>query len=142
MKQFIKFFMPALFFINSSCSAQKLMRTVEDAPKIKENKARFIGKSLKTLLKEIGPEIKMVSANPSKSNATRLGYFIFRFVEPKKNDSLVSKNKFPLRITVFVKEPFEWDLNKRQPEKKLLWTKDDAVKYADLTIVDIRVFGE
>ncbi len=141
MKQALKILLAIILFTNSSCCAQKLMKTVADASKLKENKIRFINKPLKLLLKEIQPEIKMVSANPSKNSQSRLGYFIFRFVEPKENDSLNTKQIFPVQITVFVKEPFEWDISKRDTEKKQLWTKKDRINYGNLTVLDIRIFG-
>jgi len=141
MKHLIKIGVIILIIANS-CHAQQLMKTVNDAQKIKASEQLFTNKPLKTLLKEINPEIKMVSANPSENINSKLGYFIFRFVDAKKYDSSRQKGKYPQQITVFVKEPFEWDYNKRQKGKELIWTKEDLEKYGDLTVIGIRVFGE
>ena len=83
------------------------MQTQNDAKKLKANEQLFINKPLKTLLKEIKPEIKMVTATPSKNIQSRIGYFIFRFVDTRRYDSSRQKGKYPQQITVFVKEPFE-----------------------------------
>lgn len=132
----LPFFM--LLIINNSYS-QQIMKTVNDADKIKSNEQLFVNKPLKTLLKEIGPEIKMVTANPSKSSNSRLGYFTFRFVGTEKYDSCRQKNKYPKQITIFVKEPFDWDVKSSNKRK---WTNSDLIKYGELTVVGIRVFGE
>lgn len=143
MKFLLKIFAIALLIaITVSGYSQQMMRTLNDAQKLKANEKSFIGKPLKTLLKEIGPEIKMVSANPSTSNQTQLGYLIFRFVDAKKYDSCRAKKKYPLQITVFVKEPFEWDYKSRPREKIFSWTKEDMEKLGSLTVLGIRVFGE
>ena len=76
------------------------------------------------------------------SNQVRLGYFIFRFVEARKYDSSRMNEKTPIQITVFVKEPFEWDKRNTSIEKKFSWTKEDIKKYGNLTVVGIRVSGE
>jgi hypothetical protein len=121
-------------------SQAQLMKTEADAPKLKANEQLFVNKPLHVLLQEIGPAIKMVSANPSSSNQTRLGYFIFRFVDSKKYDSCKYAKKYPLQITVFVKEPFVWDLAKKPAGKKFDWTPGDVAKYKNLTVVGIRLF--
>jgi len=139
MKKIIKFLPVFMLLIINNSYSQQIMKTVNDAEKIKSNEQLFVNKPLKTLLKEIGPEIKMVTANPSKSSNSRLGYFTFRFVDTKKYDSCRQKNKYPKQITVFVKESFEWDVNS---SKKSKWTNSDLVKYGELTVVGIRVFGE
>lgn len=142
MKHLIKIFTVIFFITNNSCYGQQLMKTVNDAQKLKVNEQMFIEKPLKTLLKNINPEIKMVTATPSNNTKSRLGYFIFRFVDTKQYDSSRQKKKYPLQITVFVKEPFEWSIKDRQVIKKGLWAKEDIEKYGNLTVVGIRVFGE
>ena len=131
-----------LLLINSQCTGQLLMNTFADAKKLKANEQLFVDKPLKDLLKEIKPEIKMVTANPSENNTTRLGYLIFRFVDIETFDSLRSKGKYPLQITVFVKEPFIWDIQSRPEKIKFTWTKEDFERLKNLTVVGIRVFGE
>lgn len=130
-------------FIFSGIKAQQpLMNSIEEAGKIKDNENQFINKSLKILLKEIGPEIRMVTANPSKNANARLGYFIFRFVDIKTYDSCRLNNKYPLQITVFVNAPFSWHVGKKKISYKSSWTKEDLEKYGDLIVVGIRVFGK
>jgi hypothetical protein len=142
MKSFLNVFTIAFLVVNNSCCAQKMMQTLNDVQKLKVNESSFIDKPLSTLLREIGPEIKMVSANPSTSNQTRLGYLIFRFVDAKKYDSIKIKGKYPLQITVYVKEPFEWDYKNRSTQTKFLWAKEDSERLSNLTVVAIRVYGE
>lgn len=124
--------------INSGCFSQ-MMRNINDSQKILENQEAFLNRPLKNLLKEIGPEIKMVTANPSNNSNSRLGYFIFRFIDAKKYDSLQRKNIYPKQITVFVKESFDWDFRSKDRKE---WTKADLEKYGNLTVVGIRVFGK
>lgn len=130
-----------ILFASSSCFSQQLMKTVSDAQKIKANEEQFINKPLKELLKEIKPQIKRVTANPSKNIQSSVGYFIFNFVDSKQKDSLKSKSKTPVTIVVYVKEYFEWDFQKRPKGKETIWTSEDAKKYENLTIAGFRVYG-
>lgn len=142
MKKLSRIFVLFLIVISSSCYAQQIVRTTNDAKKLEFNKNLFIGKSLKILLNEINPKIEMVSANPSNSNQIKLGYFIFRFTNFKTYDSLrIKQKKYPLQIEVFVKEPFDWN-TKTKALNKFQWTKEDEKKYGNLTVLNIRVFGE
>ncbi len=56
------------------------------------------------------------------------------------------EDKFPLRLTVYFKEPFKWEEEKRKgykdKEHYLDWTKEDEEKYSNLIITAIRVAGE
>lgn len=142
MKKILIFLVVSILIVSNRSNAQQLMKTINDADKIKSNEQLFINKPLKILLKEISPEIKMVTANPSKNSNSRLGYFIFRFVDSQKFDSCRQKNKYPKQITVFVKETFEWSITKLKNGKRKGWTTDDLIKYGELTVVGIRVFGE
>ncbi|MGI8584699.1 MAG: hypothetical protein ACR2KX_21125 [Chitinophagaceae bacterium] len=118
------------------------MKTLNDAQKIKANEKQFINKPLKDLLKEIKPQIKRVTANPSKNIQSSVGYFIFNFVDSKQKDSLRAKEKIPVTIVVYVSEYFDWDFQKRKKGKEFVWTKEDEEKYGDLTVVGLRVYGE
>lgn len=128
--------------ISTSCHTQQLMKTltVTDAKKLKTNEQIFINKPLKTLLKEIKPQIKMVTASPTWAESA--GRFTFKFVDYKQDQKIVGKRKAALRITVYVKEKFVWDDKKRFDEKKLSWSKEDEEKYGNLTIIRIDVSGE
>jgi hypothetical protein len=132
-------FLITIFSFN--CYSQQLMKTIDDAYKIKENQEQFINKPLKVLLKEIKPPIKRVTASPSNNFQSSVGYFVFKFVDAKQNDSLRSKNKIPVTIVVYVKEYFDWDYHKRTKNKETVWTSADMRKYENLTIVGFRVYG-
>lgn len=119
-----------------------MMTKVNDAQKLKTNQKLFIDKPLKILLEEIGPEIKMAYGDPSKNIQSKVGYFRFKFVNFKQNDSLKTKEKMPVTIIVYVKEYFDWDFQKRKKGKEFVWTKEDKLKYGDLTVVGLRVYGD
>jgi hypothetical protein len=125
--------------ICSDIIAQQLMATINDADILKESEQLFIDKPLKSLLKEIGPEIKMVTVNQSNNPNLKLGYFIFRFVDAKKYDSCRQKNIYPLQITVFIKDSFIWDRNNKN--NNCIWTNNDLLKYGEFRVAGIRVFG-
>lgn len=129
-------------FTTVCCKSQQLMKTQKDAHKIKENEKQFINKPLKELLKEIKPQIKRVFGNPSNNSYETVGYFMFNFVDLHQYDSLRFNKKTPVTIWVYVKENFDWDFQKRPKGKQTVWTKDDADKYGNLTIVGFRVYGD
>jgi len=118
------------------------MKTQNDVQNIKKNEKQFINQPLKDLIKEIKPQIKRVTANPSINIQSSVGYFIFNFVDSKQKDSLNAKRKIPVTIVAYVKEYFDWDFHKRQKGKEFIWTKEDLEKYGDLTVVAIRAYGE
>jgi hypothetical protein len=142
MKKVHLIFTILVLFTSSISFSQQLMQTVKDAHIIKANQEQFINKPLKELLKEIKPQIKRVTASPSKNIQTSVGYLIFNFVNEKQKDSLRSKNEIPVTIVVYVKEYFEWDFQKRPKGNETVWTASDAKKFGDLTIVGFRVYGE
>lgn len=118
-----------------ACNAQKLVQTIGDISKIQSNKDRFINCPLKYFLDEIGPPIKRVTASPSLNNNEFVGRFTFHFKDDKEISSLKSKGKFPTTIMVYVKENFDWDYHKRTKGKETVWTKEDAKKYGNLTVI-------
>ena|ERR1035437_4765672 len=123
-----------------SCNEQHMMRTLNDAQKLQTNKQLFIGKPLKKLLKEIKPEIKMVLVRESWAEA--IGVIIFKFVDREGYKKYNKEGKVPLGVNVMIKEKLEWDKSDKPLADREKWTKEDAKKYGDLTIVDIRVYGE
>lgn len=129
-----------LVFGSFSCKSQQIMRTLNDAQKLQSNKRFFIGKPLYTLLKEIAPEIK--TALVRESSAENLGAFIFRFVDRENQKKYNKDRKFPLGITVFVKEKLECNPADKPMGEREKWTKKDEKKYGNLTVMDIRVYGE
>ncbi|PWA05282.1 hypothetical protein [Flavobacterium laiguense] len=124
-------------FINSSCKAQQMVQTPNDAHKLKINEQQFINKPLKNLLKEIKPEIKTASAENGFPS-----YFSFSFIdyEEFKNGRAIGKNH--LGIYIYVKEQIDWNFDKRPIGKELTWTKEDIEKYGNLTVVRIKVIGK
>ena len=99
-------------------------------------------KSLKFLFKEIKPPIKLVLAEGG--SAERAPHFTFFFTSMSLYEKYRQQDKFPLRITVFQKETFEWNWERRSHTRQhyLDWTKEDEEKYSNLTISAIRVTGE
>ena len=95
MKRCFVLIIVILAFTFSGCFSQQLMKTINDAQKIKENQSQFINKPLKDLLKEIKPQIKCVTASPSINIYSSVGYFIFNFVDHKQIEKLASHNQIP-----------------------------------------------
>lgn len=111
-----------------------MVQTPNDSYKLKQNEQQFINKPLKNLLNEIKPEIKMADGTLNSPD-----YFTFRFVS--HDEYLKDNNKKYIRIYVFVKEPINWDRANSPEDKKFIWTKKDVNKYANYTIIRIRVSG-
>lgn len=131
-----------LFIFNDACSGQQLVKSTKDASKILTNKSQFIDKPLIDFLKEIKPKIQSVSASTSAyPNHPNIGYFNFKFVSAKQNDSLKLKGKIPVTITVYVEGPFVWDADKKR-SNNFIWTKEDENKYGNLIVKAFRVYGE
>lgn len=136
MKNTIKLLALILFFINSSCQAQQLVQVPNDAYKLKTNEQNFINKPLKDLLKEIKPEIKFVLGTPDSPS-----YITFRFIS---REELIKKpsNSGTLGIHVYIKEPLDWNFDKRPKGKEYEWSKEDLEKYGNLTVTRIKVIGK
>ena len=115
------------------------MRTIDDAHKIESHKQKFIGKPLIYLLREIRPQIKMVTIRESSIHG--LGAFIFKFVDSNEIKSYNKAKKYPIRITVFVAGKVKNKTNQSLYEKEK-WSKEDERIYGNLTIVNVAVFGE
>ncbi|MDX6183169.1 hypothetical protein SGQ44_13415 [Flavobacterium sp. Fl-77] len=135
MKNTIKIIAAFLFLISTSCKAQQMVQIPEDTYKLKANEQQFINKPLKDLLKEIKPEIKLVMGTIDSPS-----YFSFRF------QSREELNKKPLDGTtiglfVYVKEPLDWNFDKRSKGKEYEWSKEDVEKYGNLTVIRIKVTG-
>ena len=133
MKNIFKFIVILFLFINTSCKAQQMVETPNDAYKLKTNEQQFVNKPLKNLLKEIKPAIKNVLGtrdNPS--------YFVFYFISRDEVNHKVKKRK-DISLVVYVKEPLDWDFNKRPQGKEYLWSKEDVEKYENLTVTRIKV---
>lgn len=137
MKTILKIFGLILLLINVNCKAQQIVQTPKDIYKLKEKEQQFLNEPLKNLLKEIKPEIKM--AYGSLDNPC---YFSFRFISAEEIKR-VSANSDILGLYVYVKEVVdEWGLSKRPKEIEFIWRKEDLKKYANFTIIRIKVRGK
>lgn len=47
-----------------------------------------------------------------------------------------------MRLYVYVKEPLDWNFDKRPKDQSYNWTKEDVEKYGDLTVERIKVSGK
>jgi hypothetical protein len=81
----------------------------------------------------------MVFPNPSSANQVSLGSLVFIFIDSEEYKKYNKEGKVPLGIIVFVKESFEWDKSNKPLDERRNWTNEDADKYGNLTIVDIRI---
>lgn len=136
MKNTFKTLAILFLLVYSSCKAQQMVQTPNDAHKLKINEQQFLNKPLKYLLNEIKPEIKTAFGTLDFPS-----YFSFRFIDSEeiKRRSLENNS---LGLYVYVKEPIEWDSDKRTKGKEFLWTKEDVEKYGNFTVIRIRVIGK
>lgn len=137
MKNTLKIFILLFILINSSCK-QLMVQTTKDAYLLKTNEQQFINKPLNDLLKEIKPEIKTGYG----TNEEGLQYFAFRFRTPeqwKKNEGVWEDR---VALYVYVKDPIDWQYEKRPKGKETVWTKEDAKKYGNLIITRIKVINK
>ncbi|OMQ09091.1 hypothetical protein [[Flexibacter] sp. ATCC 35103] len=134
MKNIFIFFAILLLLINYNCRAQQLVQTTIDLYKLKTNEQQFINKPLKNLLKEIKPEIKLVTATVDHPS-----YFSFYFISREELNKKIDGSA--LRLYVYIKEPLDWNFNKRLKGKQYQWTKEDLEKYGNLTVIRIKVSG-
>ncbi|HQV06502.1 MAG: hypothetical protein R2796_03575 [Chitinophagaceae bacterium] len=136
--QFNLFFAFMVLITSCSCAGQKLVKTAGDAPKLEQHKNMFIGKPLSVLLNEIGPTIKMASAEGARSDGYP-GFFYFRFVTRKEGNKLRLAKVRPISIFVYVKEKFVWDKRAKPVADREKWTEEDVNRYKNLTVVGISV---
>ena len=47
-----------------------------------------------------------------------------------------------LGLYVYVKEPLDWNFDKRPKGEEYQWTKEDVKKYGNLTVIRIKVIGK
>ncbi len=121
------------------CQAQQLVQTAKDIHVVCRKENEFLGRPLKALLQELKPAIKMVFAEGGW--AEQAPHFSFFFMPKQGFDSCRRQGSLPLRLTVYVKDFFQWTYDNRGKEHYLAWTKDDEEKYGDLPIIAIRVAG-
>lgn len=150
MKYVFKISLLALLMaINHNLHAQKMMQTLGDAQKLKDNALYFRDKPLKVLLNEIGPEIKMVFVEDEYVGSESLCFITFKFVDFEDYKKITAKGKHPLSVTAMIKDNYKWWNHDSRPFKwdkpfaeRMKWTREDVEKYGNLTIAYIRVSGE
>ncbi|MDQ6608950.1 MAG: hypothetical protein M3Y85_03925 [Bacteroidota bacterium] len=130
----------AFAFMSISCCSQPIMRSLNDISKIKANQQNYTGKPLANLLQDIEPSILRVTVTSRKDSTGNPGYFYFRFLNNKVEDSISKAGGFPMGLVVYIKEPFTWDYKSRPADKKFSWTPEDVKHYGHLTIERLRVF--
>lgn len=136
MKNALKIFALLFILLNNSCKAQQMVQTTKDAYKLKINEQQFINKPLKDLLKELKPEIKAAYAindNPF--------FFSFRFRTPEQQKKNEGNWEDRVSLYVYVKDPIDWQYEKRPNGKEMVWTKEDAEKYSNLIVIRIKVIS-
>ena len=132
----------SLLIFSTCCCSQPIMRYITDASKIKSNEKKYLNRSLGYLLYDIKPAITYVLANPSNDNQVRLGSLTFRFQDTATMQRIRNNGQRPVSITIFVKEPFNWNFINRPPDEKFTWTAGDAERLQNLTVLGIRVVEE
>ncbi len=113
-----------------------MVQVSNDAQKIKINEQQFINRPLKYLLNEIKPEIKTAYATRNFPD-----YFSFRFITSEEIKRRPLENN-SLGLYIYVKEPIDWNFNNRPKGNEYTWTKEDAEKYGNLTVIRIKVIGK
>jgi hypothetical protein len=137
MKNTLKILVLVFLMINMGCKAQ-MVKTTKDVYLLKTNEQLFLNKPLKDLLKEIKPEIKTADGNIGE------GYQYFSFWFRTKEQLKKNESDWEDRVALFVyvKEPIDWKYEKRPKGNELLWTKEDAEKYGNLTVTLIKVINQ
>ncbi|MNQ36951.1 hypothetical protein D3C85_504830 [compost metagenome] len=135
MKNSLKLFVLFIFLINLSCKGQQMVQTTKEVNKLEINEQQFINKPLKYLLKELKPQIKSADATDDFPD-----YFGFRFRTLDQRNRNEGSPEDRVSLYVYVKEPIDWVWEKRQKGNELMWTKEDAEKYGNLTVVRIKVY--
>ncbi len=136
MKTLLKISAIVFLLINYSCKAQ-MVQTTKEVYLLKANEQQFINKPLKDLLKEIKPEIKTGDASIDSPY-----FFRFKFITYEQQRTNRGNREDRVSLYVYVKEPIDWQYEKRQKGNELLWTKEDAEKYGNLTVVRIKVINQ
>lgn len=134
MKKIFKTLFLILFLSSYSCHAQQMVMTTDDLPKLKSNEQQFLNKPLKNLIKEIKPEIKTAFGTVVDTPS----YFSFIFLTPAELNKKVIGRK-SISLYVYLREPFDWDFDKRTKGHEYEWTNDDLEKYGNLTVIRIKV---
>jgi hypothetical protein len=135
MKNIVKILAAMTLFLSISCKAQQMVQVPADVSKLKANEQQFINRPLTNVLKEIKPEIKFVLGTVDSPS-----YFSFRFVS--RGEFATAAQSGAPWLHVYVKEPLDWSFEKRPKGKEYEWTKEDAERYGNLTVMRIKITGK
>jgi hypothetical protein len=144
MKHLVKVYYATMLIAVVSCSTQRLVESIDDVEKIKNNKSDLIGHPLQKLLSQIKPKIKFVHGNPENKSSHVSGgtHLAFYFVSREVGKERIGKNDIPTHVTInFQLEPN----NTRKPLPKeglTKWTKKESEEYGDMIIQNIFVSGK
>ena len=138
-------FLVFLLVIGLSTYSQQMVQKPKDIYIICQKDNQFIGKPLKFLFNEIKPAITLVL--PQEGWFPEVApMFTFFFTSMDVYKKYRREDKFPLGLTVYLKDPFSWEWEKRKGFKDrdhyLDWTKNDEEKYGNCIVTAIRVTGE
>lgn len=125
--------------------AQTKIKSLSTLNELRKDSAYYEGHPLSKLLNNIGPKILKVKGTPLYNHDDKVNFFIFYFVDDSTYKKKMSEKKEPIRIRVYVKEKFEWDVlnrDKRLNEPYWLWTEGDLIKYGNLTVLKFSVYGD
>jgi hypothetical protein len=137
---------PVFLLVVGLCSySQQMVQTPKDIDIICQHDDKFVGKPLKYLFQEIKPAITLVLAQEGwvPEVAPR---FTFFFIPMNVYKKYRQQDKFPLRLIVYLRAPFQWEVEKRKGfedrDHYLDWTKKDEETYGNCIITAIRLAGE
>jgi len=115
------------------------MRTVGEAKKLEINQSKFIGKPLKVLLDEIGPQIKTALGDPELISDRTLSHISFYFTDKSEYYSRIKNGEKPTIILVTLKKPDGKKYPPLSPTKS--WTSEQKKIYGDMIVMRINVSG-
>ena len=127
-----------LFSYGSYC--QQKMQKKKDIYLICKNDNEFLGKPLHVLLDEINPLIKMVIVEGGwRERSPHISFF---FMPRNEYQKCINMNKSPIRITVFLRDIFEWSMEKRTKAYYWEWTNQDKenLGYNIVTLISVSGF--
>jgi len=125
--------------------SQQMVQTPKDINLICQKDDQFVSRPLKLLLQEIKPAILLVL--PREGWVPEVApMFTFFFTSMDVFNQYRRQNKFPLRLTVYLRDPYKLELEKRKGYRDknhyLDWTKQDEETYGNCIILAIRVAGD
>lgn len=130
-----------MMFVTVSCKAPQRMQTEFDGLHWKATESVYIGKPLKYLLKDIKSPIKIVYAEGGRQAHGTPSYFVFLFYDSAERTARQKAGLSLPRLTVYVKDTFEWNRQAQPLPQRMQWTKKDMRTYGNLIVVYFRSTG-